>query len=160
MTAFTFFVIFGVRGWISFYQYAAIVSKDRKAKDWPSVLGTITSSSLKKERRATIRQGNHTERYDLFTPQIKYTYTVKGNIHESSHIGYGIYTRRSDTFGKKLMERFPQGASVSVYYNPADPRVSLLEKRATHTYGMYIYSILFMLASVIFFGIWLYQLFT
>jgi hypothetical protein len=89
---------------INFYQYAAIVSKDRKAKDWPSALGTVVSSSLKKEHRGRIAQGNHTEWYDLFTPHIKYTYTVNGTSHENNHIGYGIYTRHSDTFGKKLME--------------------------------------------------------
>lgn len=159
MTTFIFSVVISAHGLINFYQYAAIVSKDRKSKNWPSVLGTIVSSSLKKEHRARIAQGNHTEWFDLFIPTIKYTYSVNGTVHESSHIGHGVYTRRSDTFGNKLMKRFPQGASVPVYYNPADSRMSLLEKRATYTYGMYVYSILSMLVGVIFLGICLYQLF-
>ena len=159
MTKFIFSVVFGFHGAINFYTYAAVVSKDRKAKDWKSVPGTVVSASLKKEHRARIAQNNRTEWYDLFIPNIKYTYAVNGTVHESSRIGYGIYTRRSDTFGKKLMERFPAGASVPVYYNPADPRSSLLEKRSTYTYGMYILSILYILLSMLFLGVWLYQLF-
>ncbi len=161
LPVFTFscFAVFSVRGFFVFYQYAAILSKDRKAKDWPSVIGTIVSSSLKKQHRATIAQGNRTEWHDLFIPHIKYTYAVNETIHESSNIGHGIYTRRSDAFGKKLMEHFSNGASVPVYYNPADPQMSILEKRSTRTYGMYIYSIASMFVGLIFLGVWLYQIF-
>ena len=160
MITFILSVVIGAHGLISFYRYAAIVSKDRKTKDWPSVLGTIISSSLKKEHRARIAQGNHTEWYDLTIPHIKYTYTVNGTIHENSRIGYGDYTRRTDGFGKKLMGRFPHGASVPVYYNPANTNESVLEKKSTNSYVMYISSILFMFTGLLLLGVCLYQLFT
>ena len=153
-------VVIGAHGLINFYRYAAIVSKDRKTKDWPSVLGTIISSSLKKERRARIGNGNHSELYTLIIPHIKYTYTVNGTIHENSRIGYGDYTRRTDGFSKKLMERFPHGATVPVYYDPANTNESVLEKKSTNSYVMYFSSILFMFTALILLGVWLYQLFT
>jgi hypothetical protein len=159
MITFVFSLVCFVNGLIYYYQYAAIAAKDRKAKDWPSVLGTVESASLNKQHRAHIAQSNHTEYRDVSIPRIKYTYAVNGTVYENSRIGFGRYIRITDGLGRKLMERFPHGASVAVYYDPADPNESVLEKRSTYTYGMYAFSIASMIAGILFFGVWLAQIF-
>jgi hypothetical protein len=61
-----------------------------------------------------------------YEPQVEYSYQVKGVDYRSSRRVIGDY---SSGFGhaKKIIDRYPAGSSVKVYYNPRDPASAVLE---------------------------------
>ncbi|MGL6159826.1 DUF3592 domain-containing protein [Microbulbifer sp.] len=56
---------------------------------------------------------------------IKYQYVVDGYTYESGKVSYqapgSIYSRR-------MLRKYPEGKDVTVYYDPLNPRYSILEK--------------------------------
>jgi hypothetical protein len=156
-----FAALFGMIGLIYFFMYSNILRADRKNKNWPSVLGKIEYSHVKKI------QTSITDFYDIersgggtrYLPKIEYSYTVAGTTFQGKRIGNGIYPGFGPGGPKRLIKRYPQGASVQVYYDPANPKASVLEKTSASSIVGYIFSIIFCLTSLLFLGIWVYHIF-
>ena len=101
--------------------------KARQAAHWPSVEGEITKSKTGVEREKHAHQGTTVKT----VAALEYQYTVKGNVY------HGTQIRAGDKFGTvpgpEILDRFPKGAKVPVYYNPAGPGESVLETRLPYS---------------------------
>ncbi|MHB0999022.1 MAG: DUF3592 domain-containing protein [Armatimonadota bacterium] len=84
------------------------------SKDWPHVNGIMTLSG-----------GYHSRR----GPQMWYEYSIDGEQFTGSRISYGMTRTRPDFFSKefKIINRYPVGKRVTVYYMPHEPGESVLE---------------------------------
>lgn len=91
-----------------------------KAKNWQSTTGTILMSMLE------ARRGNkgHYVNY----PVVVYHYRVGGASYESRKVSPGM--EWGGTGAGKVVERYPTGSQVTVYYNPENPAEALLERKA------------------------------
>ncbi len=104
-----------------------------KSKSWPSVDGKILSSVFY-ETMATAEEAAG------FHPRILYEYTVGGTSYES----YRVDLRQSALvfFTKKpadrMVSRYTPGATVSVYYNPKIPQLSVLEPGIVFDFMFYV----------------------
>ena len=91
----------------------------RQSRDWPSVPGIIQTTEI-------IYEGVKSPRA---RPHITYTYQVNGTKYESNRINFSF----AHIFWKKeaadVLARYPIHATVTVYYNPAQPAQSTLEQR-------------------------------
>lgn len=104
---------------------------DYSIRTWPTVTGKIISSEVKGDR--------------AFHPEVVYEYNID-NVGKGDHVRYvdtsflqqpsfGGKRRRYET-AQKLIEPFPSGSNVTVYYNRLDHTDSrLLTKLAWDTYG-------------------------
>jgi len=88
-----------------------------KASTWSSTMGTVTFSTV--ERR---RSSDSTASY----PVVHYTYQVMGQMLQGSKIMPG--PESGGSWAHKVVERYPAGAQVMVYYDPNNPSDAVLER--------------------------------
>jgi hypothetical protein len=92
--------------------------KVKQAANWPSTMGTVVFSTIQWRRGS--KGGS------VAYPSINYTYQVGGNAYESNKVMPGMES--GGTGAHKVVERYPAGAQVMVYYDPQDPSKALLER--------------------------------
>ena len=84
-----------------------------RQRDWPTVSGTVLAAEFLEDSGPN----------GLATPELKVVceYLVAGKTFSSS-----LYTERVRDF-EVIPARFRRGARVIIYYDPADPRIAVLE---------------------------------
>jgi hypothetical protein len=102
--------------------------KAKKAeKTWLTAPGVVLNSDIKVHRSRNSK-GQTTTNYEL---QVSYQYQVKDQTYNGDRLGFG-----SGNYGKskanKKIALYPQGAQVTVHYDPADPSKAVLETKATN----------------------------
>jgi hypothetical protein len=107
--------------------------KAKKAeKTWLTAPGVVLTSELKVNRSRNSR-GQTTTSY---IPQVSYQYQVKDQTYNGNRLGFGSTGYGQGKANKKIA-LYPQGAQVTVHYNPADPSKAVLETKAAN-FGMYL----------------------
>ena len=94
----------------------------RRASTWVAVPGRITSSEI--VARAHQFAGETSEIRNF--PSIGYSFKVDGVACKGTRISIGDDTAGANT--DATMKRYPQGADVTVYYDPANPKNCVLER--------------------------------
>ena len=112
------FIYFYLFASISIFVYALVVfAMAWNSSDWPAASGEVLSSRI-------ISSGKSGK------PEVEYTYAVNGRKYDGSHIligpgpmggGIGIASPR------EYIDKYPKGAQIEVYYDPEDPKRSVLE---------------------------------
>jgi len=113
-----FLVIFGI--FLYRRSQQGQVAK-QAAQSWPGTMGTVLSSSVQSRR-----SGNSISTY----PVVVYQYQVNGQAYQGQTIKAGeqFFNVRIMGEAQATAARYPVGAQVMVYYNPANPQQSALER--------------------------------
>jgi hypothetical protein len=92
------------------------------SKNWPNVRGIVKESSVEEK--------SESEGGVIYRPKIIYSYRVDDCDYESdrsfSWIRSGWRKRVAN-----IVERYPQGSDVEVYFNPDNPSQAVLERGIT-----------------------------
>ena len=109
---------------LGIYLYRRSKMRDaakQSAQDWSNTLGTVTMSTVQVRRSARSRSE---------IPVVVYQYQVNGQAYTGQTIKAGeqYFSVRLYGDAQKTIERYPVGAQVMVYYNPANPSESALER--------------------------------
>lgn len=99
---------------------------------WLPVSGVITVSNMRVDTStSTTGVGSRSERTTStsYAPEISYDYSLAGVMYSNSDIilGGNVGTGSSSR-ARRLINKYPLGAQVTVYYNPKDPYQSVLER--------------------------------
>jgi hypothetical protein len=90
-----------------------------RTRNWQPVTGQVITSHL------VIRSDNEgSAEY----PDVVYTYSVMGQQYRSDKIFVGGAI--GGTGARKVVERYPVGSAVQVYFDPQHPERSALERRS------------------------------
>jgi hypothetical protein len=91
------------------------------ASSWPSTTGTVVMSTVNVRYVSGKRK---------LKPVVEYTYQVNGLNYQGKYIRVGdqFVTFRTAVDPYLIPVRYPMGASVTVYYNPANPVEAGLER--------------------------------
>jgi len=116
-----------------------------RAATWPSIPGLVTSAELVTHRHHNSK--SHVTTY-TYEPKVEYSYTVLGTPYTGKRLAYGpaSYARNK---ADEIMARYPQGQSVSVYYNTEDPAESVLDSAAPNTTIMTVFGIIFCVIALV-----------
>ncbi|NWG05892.1 MAG: DUF3592 domain-containing protein [Chloroflexi bacterium] len=95
--------------------------KMNAVKTWPSTMGTVMASYLER-RRSSNNRGS------VNYPVVQYAYQVGGQSYQGRRIAPGMEV--GGTGAGKVVERYPAGAQVMVFYNPQNPSDAVLETKA------------------------------
>lgn len=95
---------------------------------WPSTLGTVNASYL--ERKSS-SEGGSTD-----YPVVQYSYQLGGQRYQSTKLAPGPDV--GGTGSGKVVERYPAGAQVMVFYNPQNPSEAVLERKAPAQWIMWL----------------------
>ena len=94
--------------------------KMAEVNQWPSTLGVVDASHL--ERRSSSEGGSTNY------PVVQYSYQVSGQRYQSAKLAPGMEV--GGTGAGKVVDRYPAGAQVMVFYNPQNPAEAVLERKA------------------------------
>lgn len=86
-------------------------------QSWPTVQGVVTRSELETKFEGTI----------TYLAHIEYDFNINGKSYSSSSIRTRGASNQHQSDIAALVEKFPVGSAVNVYYNQKDPTESYLE---------------------------------
>ena len=101
---------------------------------WPSTMGTVNASYL--ERRHSSSDSGSTN-----YPVVQYSYRVSGQAYQSTKLAPGPEV--GGTGAGKVVDRYPTGAQVMVFYNPQNPSDAVLERKAPAQWILWLILIIF-----------------
>lgn len=95
------------------------IYQNYQAQSYLETTGVVTKSVVSSHRSS---DGTS------YSPDIEYHYEVDGQSYTSEQHVYGEIGSSNRSLAKKAVAKFPQGKSVTVYYNPADPGDAVLDR--------------------------------
>lgn len=123
-----------------------IFSKASLSKNWHATPGKIISSELDAQT-TTDEDGYQTTTY---IAKILFEYQVDKTSFKGECINFD-YGMRTSNKGKQqsIVEQYPAGSQVTVYYDPDDPKQAVLEKAVNGVFTTIMVSAVFILIGVI-----------
>lgn len=108
------------------------VWKHARTRRWPTVQGTILSSTTTvrmPEREAADEQSRSLDEppQPLYRPEVRYTYTVGGRSFTGERISTTDVEVSSETYARSIAQRYVPGTPVAVRHDPSDPAQAVLE---------------------------------
>lgn len=99
-----------------------LIIKAKSTENWDKTDGIITNSEL-------LDLTSVGEVDSTFKPKIEYSYTLNGNEYKSKRIYFGShimisYNKRQS---QKLVQKYPRGTKVIVYFDRLNEKQSVLE---------------------------------
>ena len=93
------------------------------SEKWPTVPGTVLSSEVDRSKPLFGKDYQ-------YTPKVRFAYEVQGARHEGDTIQFGMMATTTSFQGEEVIRPYPVGGAVTVHYDPADPKMSVLETSA------------------------------
>jgi hypothetical protein len=97
-------------------------SRAMDSRRWPSTRGTVIRSYVHEAKT----HGQETKT-TAFYPRVIYHYSVLGDRYTADRIAFGGVPSGSRAGAKKVVDRYPAGTTVTVYYDPNKPSLAVLE---------------------------------
>lgn len=121
------FLIFGGIGAFLLYRAYKTRQQADASQGWPSVQGQVVDTHVDHSARSDADG----DMVDSYNPMVNFTYQVGGNTYHGDKVSYSPQRSfDSEAKAQAALQRYPVGGSVTVYYNPANPSESVLEKSA------------------------------
>ena len=133
--------IFLFGGLLLLFHFLYLFAKSKATKNWIPIEGKILNSCI---------QSSYWADSNSHTVKIEYQYTVNNKIYFSKKIFYGDCTSMNSLrYAKKMLGKYVYQKKFIVYYNPYDPRKSVLEARVNPLlYKELFVGIFFVLLSI------------
>jgi len=103
---------------LAFHRCALLFDMRR----WETTVGTVKVSKVASE---TVTHGR--SRGTMYVPVVRYVYRVEGKDYRSDRIAVGDLRNGHVTKVKPVVNRYPAGSTVTVFYDPEEPQEALLE---------------------------------
>lgn len=115
-----------------------------RAASWPSVTGIVTQSHT--ARRWGLGNGIWIAGL-WYVPEIAYRYEVGGRAYKGRKITLADRGYPKLKAAREVIARYPEGASIPVYYDPAKPRRAFLEPQRRERRALGIAALLMAIAG-------------
>jgi hypothetical protein len=125
------------------YYVRSVSAKAQRSLSWPSTEGVIAHS-------AVLMQTSNANTAATYKADVAYRYKVAGRDYSSDRLTLADF---ASTGGRAqgIVDRYTDGAPVTVYYNPVDPSDALIERDAASGIGvLYLIGGVFSAAGVLF----------
>jgi hypothetical protein len=103
-------ILFGI---LTLYYGGRNVLRAYQSNTWPTVQGVVQNSYVESLRNSNVAK-------------IVYDYTVNEKPFTGMQVAFGSYSFNW-SHARGIVNMYPQGKTVSVYYNPQNPQVCVLE---------------------------------
>jgi len=119
------FIVAGLRA--TFFSLT-LIFQWKQSQEWPSVRGKIIQSNLQSMLAPRGNRRIPPRLVTVYTPDILYAYRVNAESFQSKQIF--IRQRFPSSFGisDDLVEKYPTGKDVTVFYDPNKPEFAVLER--------------------------------
>lgn len=116
----------GILIFIFILRYIIITTRCSK---WPVVVGEVIKSQMKPKSKklAEFAEAVHTPA-SIYQPDITYTYEIEGNKYTNNKVRpVGRNMTKDKPIVQRVLNLYPEGHKVYVFYNPQNPHESLLD---------------------------------
>ena len=115
------FLLLGLGGLYGAWSWR---KRGRESLSWPTVEGRIVTSQLTTD----VSRDSDGDETAVHGADIRYRYSVAGVAHESKTVQWaGDFKSSGTSWQSKRVAKYPVGSTVTVYYDPKSPAVSVLE---------------------------------
>jgi tetratricopeptide (TPR) repeat protein len=94
------------------------LKKAMASKNWSTTVGKVISSEVIRDTSG---------KRPIYIPKVFYEYSVTGNKYSSNEVSIGHWDSSSPKGAQKIVNRYPTGKDVIVYYDPDNPEDAVLE---------------------------------
>ncbi len=126
-------------------KFGVDIRKGYKSRKWPTAEGSIVDSEME-AHQSRDEDGDIRTTYGA---TIQYKYLVDGQELQGNRRTFSNVRTSSVRNTEKILERYPLGSSVDVFYYPDDPSSSVLEPGV----GLTTYILLIVVIGFLVFGI-------
>ena len=95
------------------------LQRARESAAWPTAPGVIQQSSVEYHRG---NKGGGT-----YHAEVMYNFTVGGTTFSGNRVAFGDYDSSNPSHARGIVNRYPQGKAVTVFYSKDKPDVCVLE---------------------------------
>jgi hypothetical protein len=134
-------IVIAVIGVGIFFPARSARKRDQMRLSWPTAKATVMSAEVVQPQALAAGTSKNADQFDV---SVKYQFRAGGQLHFGASVSYPRYLYREQE-ADRIVSRYPAGATVTVYYNPEDPRECYLEIQNTAKY--YRTSIVIMVAG-------------
>ena len=114
------------------------------SQHWPQTNGVIRSATM------SVNGGLARYHKTYYAAKIAYDYQVGGVAYSSTKVSFGDYGDDNPNHARTILNYYPEGSQVSVFYKPNDPSVAVLETGCSiNTWGIFEFGVIL----IIVFGI-------
>lgn len=106
---------------------AWILERAAAAAEWPASGGLVITSE--------VASGTDADGSRLYWPNVEYRYGVRDSTYVGTRVRAILTRASSDGPARRVVARYPVGAAVTVFYDPADPSSALLETESGAVVG-------------------------
>ena len=92
------------------------------SESWPTTVGQVLSSN--------VRTDNDDDGTSYFG-DVTFSYVVDDLLYSSDNVSFGQYGSGNRSHAQGIVDRYPEGSRVTVYYDPADAETAVLEPGVT-----------------------------
>ena len=117
------YIIAIVIGCVILFLFGRDIMSGLRSRNWPTTEGKITQSGVDMSQS----RDDEGEIKTSYGASIQYTYSVSGQELVGERRTFTNVRTNSSRRAEQIVERYPQGSSVTVYYTEEDPSLSVLE---------------------------------
>ena len=103
--------------------------KEKASRSWPVCQGTVISSDIEQESKIDSSKKKTVN----YRACVVYSYSVNGKTFISNRIAFETYSTSQKRKALTIVNRYPAGEIITVYYDPANPNSAILEKGTGNT---------------------------
>lgn len=91
---------------------------------WPTANGVVVASSVEQHR--SNKSGSSSSKL-TYHAEILYEFSVNETTYNGNRVAFGDYGSSNPAHARRIVNAYPQGKRVAVYFMPDDPETCLLE---------------------------------
>jgi hypothetical protein len=104
------------------FKFGQDILRGLSSRGWPTTEGRITYAGIQAQR-STDEDGTRMS----YGAAVQYAYNVSGQEIQGTRRTFSDVRTNSRQRAERILARYPQGASVTVYHHPDNPSLSVLE---------------------------------
>ncbi|MDD4205780.1 MAG: DUF3592 domain-containing protein [Candidatus Delongbacteria bacterium] len=141
-------LIFVAVGFGLFWKGSSDMEMAKKSETWPTVEGKILSSEVVRKTSSSSNGGSST----TYHAEVEYEYTIDGKRYFSDRVSFGQYGSSDRGHAAGIVNIYSPGETATVYYNPEDYNLAVLETGAGFgSWMMLIIGSIFGIAGIVMF---------
>lgn len=99
-----------------------VLNNANESADWPTTQGEVVLSNVREDSD---------DDGVTYHAEISYEYVVADREYVSDQVSFGQYGSSDHSHAAEIVNRYPEGRRVRVFYNPEDPETAVLEPGVT-----------------------------
>lgn len=117
------FLLFGLLAVCGFFYQIFVI----RGTNWATTYGRVVSSYVKETYN---RRGDDANSRWMYKPIVEYEFEIDKKKYSNDDIFAGSDFKTNSKDGiRAIVEKFPKGMTVEIFYDPEDPKRSFLEKK-------------------------------